>query len=87
MSISPNSGPDRYDVQVLEQAGHQARHDNEHACGSGLSNERDNVIGFLAFNGQREIFALLKQICLLLAQAQSSPDQIQLDLTVSGIFK
>ena len=53
MSISPNLGPDRCDVHVLEQARHQARHDNEHACGSGFSNERDNVIGFLAFNGQR----------------------------------
>jgi len=87
MSIPPNSGPDRCDVHVLEQARHQARHDNEHACGSGLSNERDNVIGFLAFNGQRQIFAVLKQICFLLAQAQSSPDQIQLDLTARGIFK
>ena len=64
MSISPNSGADRYDVHVLEQARHQARHDNEHACGSGLSNERDNVIGFLAFNGQRQIFAVPKQIWL-----------------------
>ena len=50
VSILPDSGSDRWNINIIEQAGHQARSNHQNARGFGLPRERDNMIRLRALN-------------------------------------
>jgi hypothetical protein len=59
-------GPDRCAIEAIQQTRHQAGDNNQHPCSFGLPCECNNMIGLCAVDRQWKIFALLKQIWLLL---------------------
>ena len=50
VSILPDSGSDWWNIDIIEQAGHQARSNHQNARGFGLPRERDNMIRLRALN-------------------------------------
>ena len=67
--VPPDLGSNWREIAVIEQTGHQARHNNEYARVFKLPGEGDKVIGLRTRNDQGQVLALLKKIWLLLAQA------------------
>jgi hypothetical protein len=67
--VLPDLGSNWREIDVIEQTGHQARHNNEYARVFKLPGEGDNVIGLRTRNRQGQVLALLKKVGLLLTQA------------------
>ena len=82
--VVPDPRSDWWDIDVIEQASHETWHYDQDAGLFTLSDECDYVICFGALCFQRQVFTLLKNICLLFTQAQCFPYQEQLQPTVLG---
>src|ERR1700685_1035634 len=87
LGVFPNLGAGWRKINVIRQTSDQAGNNNHHVAAFGLPDERDDVVGFRTFNGQWQGFAFVEKIRLLSTQAQSSPNQEQLDSTVFWSFE
>ena len=67
--VLPNLGSNWREVEVIEQTGYQARHNNEYIRVIKLPGKGDNMIGPCTRNHQGQVLALLKKVGLLLTQA------------------
>jgi len=71
-------------IKVVEQGGDKSRRYNEYAGAAKFPEKRDRVIRFGALNGQGHILAELEKVWVFFTQAQSFPNQVELELAVLG---
>jgi RES domain-containing protein len=69
VSVLPDLGSNWREIVVIEQTGHQAWNNDEHARVIKLPGEGDNMIGLRTRHRQGQVLALLKKVGLLLTQA------------------
>jgi len=85
MSVLPHLRSGWWKIKVVEQGGDKSRRYNEYAGCRQIPEKRDRVIRFGALNGQGHILAELEKVWVFFTQAQSFPNQVELEWPCSGV--